>query len=58
MPVVGNSRCLELDSVVLQSFCCCISLVVCDTSVVAGAGSYGPDCSVYNVADVLVVHFV
>ena len=36
MPVVGNNRCLELDSVVLQI----------DVSVVADAGSYGPDCSV------------
>ena len=44
MPVVGNNRCLELDSVVLQSFCSCSSLVVGDISVVAGAGSYGPDC--------------
>ena len=35
MPPVGNNRCLELDSVVLQI----------DVSVVADAGSYGPDCS-------------
>ena len=56
MPVVGNNRCLELDSVVLQRFRSCNSLVVCDVSVVAGAGSYGPDCSVNNVADVLVMH--
>ena len=45
MPVVGNNRCLELDSVVLQRFRSCSSLVVYDISVVAGAGSYGPDCS-------------
>ena len=45
MPVVDNNRCLELDSVVLQRFRSCSSLVVFDFSVVAGAGSYGPDCS-------------
>ena len=45
MPVVGNNRCLELDSVVLQRFRSCSSLVFFDISVVAGAGSYGPDCS-------------
>ena len=45
MPVVGNNRCLELDSVVLQGFRSCSSLVVFDISVVAGANSYGPDCS-------------
>ena len=45
MPVVDNNRCLELDSVVLLSFCSCSSLVVYAISVVAGAGSYGPDCS-------------
>ena len=42
MPVVGNNRCLELDSVVLQSFRSCSSLMVGDISVGAGAGSYGP----------------
>ena len=45
MPVVGNNRCLELDSVVLQRFRSCSSLVFFDISVVAGAGSFGPDCS-------------
>ena len=58
MPVVVNNRCLELDSVVLQRFRSCSSLVVFDFSVVAGVGSFGPTVQLNNVADVLVMHFV
>ena len=45
MPVVVDNRCLELDSVELQRFRSCSSLMVFDISVVADAVSYGPDCS-------------
>ena len=45
MPVVVNNRCLELDSVELQRFRSCSSLMVFDISVVSGAVSYGPDFS-------------
>ena len=58
MPVVVNNRCLVLDSLVLQRFRSCCSLVVFVFSVVAGASSYGPDCSMNNVADVLAMHIV
>ena len=58
MPVVVNNRCLELDSVVLQRFRSCSSLVVFDISVVAGAGSFGPDCSDEQLADVLIMLIV
>ena len=48
MPVVVNNRCLELDSVVLQRFRSCSSLILFDISFVADAVSYGPDCSDYH----------
>ena len=40
----------------IAKFRSCRSLVACDVSVVAGANFYGPDCSVYYVAVVLVMH--